>query len=262
MRSLLLSLCLVFTVSIFAATDVTVYCDDAYAPYSYKENGKVKGIYVDILKKAFSKMKDYNVKIEAVPWKRGLSYLERGTGFALFPPYYHPEKRPYMSPYSEPILDENVAVFCREEILTKPRPDWPEDYYGLRVGNNAGFQIRSEKFWKAVKEGKLKLDEAKGTDKNILKLATKKIDCYANDRLSILWEIKKLKESGKYDEGGKHSRIVESVIVSTEKGYIGFTNKDKGKFGFKDDFLAKINKIIKNMKASGEIDKIIKNYIK
>jgi len=79
--------------------DVEIYADDSYPPYSYNEGGELKGIYTEILKKAFSRMEGYKVKINAVPWKRALSYIERGKGFAIYPPYHRVEDRPYMHTY-------------------------------------------------------------------------------------------------------------------------------------------------------------------
>ena len=86
--------------------EVTVYADADYPPYSYQEGGKARGIYADIMQKAFSRMSGYRVTIVPVPFKRGLAYLESGKGFALYPPYYWPAERPYIKTYSVPILEE------------------------------------------------------------------------------------------------------------------------------------------------------------
>jgi len=50
-----------------AKTAVTVYCDNNYPPYSYVENGETRGIYVEVLTKAFSRMEAYEVTIIAEP---------------------------------------------------------------------------------------------------------------------------------------------------------------------------------------------------
>jgi polar amino acid transport system substrate-binding protein len=184
---------LYFIVSISVLADdikVTVYADQNYPPYSYIKNGKLTGIYTNIFKAAFTKMDGYQVKIEAVPWRRGLKLLENGQGFALYPPYFYLTERPYIWPYSLPILDEKVVVYCAEDILINDkRPNWPEDYYGLTIGNNAGFQVGGKKFIQAVKDQKINVYEAKGTN-NILMLGLGRTDCYINDRLSILWGLK------------------------------------------------------------------------
>ncbi|WP_028865689.1 substrate-binding periplasmic protein [Psychromonas aquimarina] len=246
-----------------AEIKVTVYADDNYPPYSYLEKGQLKGIYSDIFRAAFDKMRGYKVTIEAVPWKRGLKLLENGKGFALYPPYFHALKRPYIWPYSLPVLDERVVVFCSEEILTHSiRNKWPEDYYGLTIGNNAGFNLGGEKFWQAVKDKKINVYEAKGNRENILMLALGRTDCYMNDRLSILWGLKKLKHQKVYDEGGIHSRLLQGTTITIEQGFLGYTSRDNGKFVFKDDFKKKLDIIIYEMRKTGELQDIIDAFMR
>lgn len=254
----------VISASAFAADiPVTVYADSKYPPYSYLEGGEAKGIYTEIVKVAFSRMKGYMVTIEAIPWKRGLKRLENGEGFALYPPYFHVLKRPYIWPYSLPILDERVVVFCREGVLAKSlRPNWPEDYYNLTIGNNAGFHLGGEEFWQAVKQKKINIEEVGGSRANLLKLGLRRTDCYMNDRLSILWELKKLKAKREYDEGGRHARLVEGATISIEQGFLGFTNTDKGKFPFKEDFKKKFDIIIYDMRRNGELQRIVNDFVK
>ncbi len=244
------------------SVNVTVVGDEAYPPYSYREGREMRGIYVEILKRAFAKMPGYNVKIVPMPWKRGLKGVETGDIFAIFPPYKHPGKRPFINPYSVPIVEETVIVMCRDEVLSKKRTTWPEDFYGLKIGVNTGFSIGGDKFIAAVKQGKIKRDESKTNDQNLMKLGVGRIDCYLNDRIAILTALKNLKKKGAYKEGGSHAKLKEGVVVNREWGYLGLTDRDKGKFKFKNDFLQKFNKVIEEMKNSGEIRKIIETFTK
>ncbi|WP_394392107.1 substrate-binding periplasmic protein [Shewanella woodyi] len=242
---------------------VEVYADDSYPPYSYIEKGELKGIYTEILQKAFSRMEGYKVKIKPVPWKRGLSYIESGKGFAIYPPYHRTKERPYMWPYSIPILDERVIVVCRAEVLTRSiRPIWPDDYFGLVIGNNAGFSSGGDKFWGAVKDGKITVNEANGNKKNIMMLGLGRTDCYMNDRISILWELKQLKANGMYDEGGKHARLMEGATISIEQGFLAFTAIGADKFPHMDDFILKFNTVIYAMRRSGELQKILDDFVR
>ena len=247
-----------------AETRVTVYCDDNYPPYSYVEGGKVKGIYTEVVRRAFSAMAGYAVTIEAVPWKRGLHLLESGTGFALFPPYHRSGERPYMD-YSVRILDERLVIFLRQGVAEKRRlHSWPFDYYGLRVGKNKGFLVSQNRdYLEAVRAGKITVEEAKDNRANVLKLGMGRIDAYINDRLSVLWTISRLKRAGVYDAGGLHERIIEGITLSTEYGHLGYTNRDEGRFAFKGDFIARFNAVIEAMKKNGEIEEIIvEGYLK
>jgi polar amino acid transport system substrate-binding protein len=243
-----------------ADIDVVIYADDRYPPYSYVESGKPRGIYVDILNAAFSRMKGYNVRIKPVPWKRGLRLLEQGKGFALFPPYLHVEDRPFIWPYSVPILDEHTVVFCREDVMGQPRPNWPEDYFGLTIGMSAGYRIGGDRFRKAAREGKIRIDESEGTTENLIKLVKGRLDGYVNDRLSIIWELDRLRRSGAYRVKDGHAKCVEAVTVSSQQGYLGYTNRDEGRFPFKADFVMKFDAIIQAMKVDGEIQSVIDGF--
>ena len=98
MKKVYFTILLTLTLSLLSSntTPVEIFCDNSYPPYSYIKNKKAAGIYTDILMIAFSRMKDYEIKITPIPWKRGLNLLKEGDGFALYPPYYYPGKRPYI----------------------------------------------------------------------------------------------------------------------------------------------------------------------
>ncbi|OMH29201.1 ABC transporter substrate-binding protein [Motiliproteus sp. MSK22-1] len=239
-----------------AATKVTIYGDNGYPPYSYNEFGnELSGIYTQILEQIFSRMPDYEVSLEGISWKDGLKLVEKGKIFALYPPYKRAQ-RPFME-YDAPILQEEQTVFCRKSVLETKRDTWPDDYLGLKVGNNAGYAVGGDKFWELVKSGDITVEEAESTSANLLKLIDGKLDCYMNDGLSIEWELKKLAKKGEYDG----SSIQKSDVISSENGYLGFaTNGDA--FPYKDDFKAKYLKILKELKESGKIDRIIRQYVR
>lgn len=226
-----------------AAKHVIVYGDDGYAPYSFIHNGKNKGIYLNILKKAFEKMKRYDVEIRLVPWKRANMLLERGEAFAMFPPYFRPSKRPWIKPYSVPILDEGLSVYCRNEILKKPRPNWPEDYEELQIGINDGFLTPDIK--------KLHIQYARSNKINLKKLFAKRIDCYVNDGKSILYTLKQM--------GADTSMLKEGAQLSLEHGYLAFSRKNNPPY--KKDFIEKFNAVIRQMKRSGEIEEIVHKFL-
>ncbi|MDE1460734.1 substrate-binding periplasmic protein [Spartinivicinus poritis] len=246
--------------SAHAEQPVTVFADDSYPPYSYFHEGKMKGIYTDILKEAFKEMSDYKVQIRPTPWKRGLKFLEQGVGFALYPPYLRKKARPFIGPYSVPILAEQLVVVCREEVFSNgPRADWPYDYIGLTIGRNSGFETFSVDFWRLVASDKIKVESAGGTRLNLLKVAKNRIPCYANDKLSIFWELKQMEKNGEY-KPAEHGRIVEGVVISAEWGHVGYTNQGGGRFPFKDDFVMQLDIILKKMKSSGRINNIVERY--
>ncbi|CAM2865531.1 ABC transporter substrate-binding protein [Vibrio neptunius] len=246
------------TMAYHPPTKVVVYGDDSYPPYSYGEDGVAKGIYSDILRRVFEQMPDYDIELVPVPWKRGLKMLKVGQGFALYPPYYYSDRRRYISPYSKPILDEEVVVFCHpDRIKERALTQWPQDYLGLTVGVNEAFALGGQTFWDAVKSGDITLLEAKGNRPNIINLYEKKTDCYMNDRLSILWEIKRMTNEGLLPQDWQ---LTLGAVVSSEQGYLGFTNRAPDSYPFKKDFIKKFNQSLNKLKETGEIDSIIKAY--
>lgn len=245
---------LVFAVSAVAAQKVVIVGDSEYPPYSFDNGGKMDGIYVRILQKIFPQMEGYDVEFKLVPWKRGLALVEKGEVLGIVPPYYRPEKRPWLKPYSDPIIKEEVAVFCNKKVMGKPRANFPADYYGLTFANNTGFASGGKVFLEAVESGKIKMEESKSTDTNLKKLASGRVDCYINDKQAILWTLKQLASQGGVDAGA----VVESQIISGEEGYIGFSSKRTEAA----DFAAKFNKLLEKMKASGEVDAIVKEFAK
>lgn len=241
-----------FSLQSNAATEVTIIGDNGYKPYIYSDGGVAKGIYAEIITAAFAKMSDYTLKWDLKVWKRGLSDLESGKGFALVPPYYRPDDRPYIDPYSEALLDEKVVLVCRKEVLNKERATFPDDYVGLKFGNNTGYATLGDDFFNLVKEGKITLHEAPSTEANLKKITAGRIDCYGNDRMVIATSLKDMGSALGTDVDVAHD-------VKTEKGFLGFSRD--GQFPYKDDFVNQFNAVIKEMKSNGEIEAIINKYL-
>jgi polar amino acid transport system substrate-binding protein len=236
---------------------VTIYADAGYQPYSYADkDGGPAGLYYEIVKVAFARMKGYRIEIKPVPWKRGMAMLKNGSAFALFPPYMNLKEEPFTWPYSLPLFEEIVVAVCTKEVAAKARPHWPEDFHGLTIGNNSGFLVGGDKFIRAVKAGKIKIEEASDTRTNILKLGLKRIDCYINDRISIRWTQNQLLRERKL--AGPVG--VETVVIATEQGFLGFTDRDQGKYPHKTDFLKQFNAIVYDMKRNGEIERIARDF--
>ncbi len=252
---LLASILLLFSSMSWSQTPVTIYGDDSYPPYSYTENGKQTGIYTVILERLFQRMSDYKVTLEGRPWKRSLRAIEAGEILALYPPYKLPKDRPYME-YDLPILDEEIIVICRDQVLSQPRTRWPQDYLGLTIGNNLGFNVGGQAFAAQVKEGNIKLQEANDTKLNLLKLIKGRIDCYINDAVSIRWQLNQLQKQGLYQGVG----LSQGLTIHTVQGYLGFAVKDD-KFPHKADFKRQYLKQLNQMHQSGEINRILLEYL-
>lgn len=244
-----------------APVNVTIYADEGYPPYSFVQGGKPAGLYYEIVKAALARMPAYRATIEPVPWKRGMAMLKQGNAFALYPPYLNTRDEPWTWPYSLPLYDEHVVAICRKDVLGKHLPmRWPQDFYGMTIGNNAGFIVGGVEFTDMLQAGKIRMEEGKDNRTNILKLGMKRIDCYINDRVSILWTKQQMQAAGQYDEGGAHAVLVEAAVIGVEQGFLGFTDRDQGQFAYKTDFVKQFDAAIYQMKRSGEIHRIAEQF--
>jgi polar amino acid transport system substrate-binding protein len=239
---------------------VTILADDSYPPYSFIENGQLKGIYIDIIKEAAKLIeRHYKVRLVAVPWKRGLQELEKGISFALLPPYKHIEKRNYIWPYSVAIMKENVVAFCQENINFHEyiESGTIKSNGPLIVGINAGYLILNQTLEQAKNKKLIVLSENKNTNANIMKLYYERLDCYLNDRNSTLWEISKIKK----EKDINFNSIKEVLLVMTETAHIGYTNNPTHTFLFKKDFILRMDQALSMVISSNEYQKIVNRYV-
>ncbi len=98
---------------------------------------------------------------------------------------------------------------------------------------------------------------ANGNRVNLLKLRGDRIDCYVNDRISILWELTRLKREGIVDT----VNFSMAAKISLEQGYIGFTNQNLEQYPYQSQFVAAFNSALAELKSSGQLDKIVGRYI-
>lgn len=236
---------LFFTIGLYGTQIVELSGDKGYPPYSYEENGIAKGVYVDILKKAFDKIEDYEVKFNMVAYKRAISMVKSGLTVAFFPPYYGKERIKWTK-FSVPILAERTIVFSKREIL-KEKVNYPEDFYGMKVCLNRGFNkslLGGEKFAKAIGEKKLILIEGNDNKACLNRVVRGMADFYINDQLI---------------DTSRFKSIVKGMKAKDNFGHIGFTLKTE-KYPYIEDLEMKLNDVIKQMKLSGEIESILKKY--
>ncbi|MCY1362002.1 lysine-arginine-ornithine-binding periplasmic protein [compost metagenome] len=242
-------------------TLVTLLVDENYPPYAYRAaDGTATGIYPDILRAAEAQLQGYRLKLKPTRWRRALAEVESGRALAVVPPAYRPQERPFIGRYSSPLLEERVAVFCRQSVLAKrPRQRWPEDFQGLRFGVNLGSLSAGTAFWQAKSNNMIKIEEAPGTRSNLLKMLRGRIDCFAFDRISTLNALAELKRSGDYDEA-RDEPITEGPILNKDTAHVGYTNRDQDRFPFKEDFATQLDRALDAMRRSGEIERIVQRY--
>jgi polar amino acid transport system substrate-binding protein len=247
-----------------SAQDVTLYVDDAYVPFSFKnDNGEADGIYIDILHAIFKRMPEYTVTLTPVPWKRGRLLMEKGKGLGLVPAFFHGHDWPYLYPYSLPLLVEKIISICQEGVLATPRPNWPDDYIGLRIGNVAGFDgWGGDRFYTLVDQGKIDYEEALGSAESITKLLLGRVQCIMMNELAFDLEFPRLTKGNGYSKENFQS-LKKGALVGYDSGYIGYSKPAiaSGAYPFHLEFRQTFDAHVYKMTKSGEIQAIVDRYI-
>lgn len=165
---------LLFSVSGFAAEKITFACLDNLPPFSYEENGAIKGYDYDIFMEVMNRAQ-IPVKVTPLPFKRSWAYLKEGEVDGIIMIYFKKEREKYIRYCRTPV---HVATFY---LFVKKDREFPfesiTDLYGKYVGNQLGFYVTPE-FSRAVAENKIFMEEAISIEMNLKKLMAGRLDCY------------------------------------------------------------------------------------
>ncbi|KPV98499.1 Bacterial extracellular solute-binding protein, family 3 [Pseudoalteromonas sp. P1-9] len=225
--------------------EVRILVDDDYPPYSYIENGKVKGIYIDFIRQVSRELApNYHIRFLPLPWKRALMLMEQGKELAILPPYKHPETRPFISHYSEKIGLEEVVVLCHKNVRLVDYFSQNKNSKPLSLGINAGYILLNDKYSKAVKLGTILLESNKSTEHNVEKLLKRRIDCYINDKTSTLLV---LKDALAQNDMPNNADFIVMETISSQSAHIGFSKEYVQHFTDFESFLAELNNAIKQI---------------
>ncbi len=275
MKKVALFLLTYFILNTFALTahEVKISTYDVLAPFAFRDaQGKLSGVYIEIVKKAVSRMPDYTVSFNVVPWARAKIQAKTGKTFAILPPYFHAHdwltdeepKRPYIWPYSLALFTQSDVVICNEKVLNVTRTQYPKDFKGLKFVMWRGDGRAGEEFTKMVAEKKIELRLLKDLKSTINFLLSNRADCTVTSKIPFAWQVKQMKKMGE-DKKSTNKKVIlkEAFVISSNEGYLGYTDiNDEENYPFKKDFSIKFDIEIYKMKKKGEIQKIVDRFIK
>jgi len=258
--------------TILLAHNIKIHTYDVLPPLAFKnDKGELTGVYIEIVKKAISRMPDYSVTFVVAPWARVKSDVKSGYAFAILPPYFHAQdwltdekpQRPYIWPYSLPLFTQKDVVICDERVTVKHSANYPEDYAGLDFVMWRGDGRAGIKFDKMVKDGKINVTLLKDVISTVRFLLKGRADCTIASKLPFAWYVKQMKMNDEFSNNAKGIVLKEHSIISSNDGYLGYTDiNDEENFPYKKDFSIKFDIEVYKMKKNGEIKKIVNQFIK
>ena len=235
--------------------------DANHPPFSFiDEEGKPSGFYYEIVKAVLDRMKDeFQTDIQLEPWKRAVRSVETGQSLGLFPPHYFPDKRPFLSAYSDPIMAEQPVLYCDKSVMPPKGSQWPEDYKHLTIGLSAGVKMGGDDFWTLKRNNAIQTIESAGVRENLKRLFRGRVDCHINDYLTIEWMAIQVAA----EEEGETSLAdfgVATKVSPKEHGYLALSRDYPLDQAAKDRFLNRFNLHLSTLREEGVINTIIHRY--
>lgn len=210
------------------------------------ENGDFSGLAADIAISITEKL-GHTVKIGLFPWARAQRMVKTGEADVLMPPYKTPEREAWM--------DFTEIPFHRNKTVFFVRPDstftWDGNLASLRgkkIGMSLGWSFGAE--FERAKDFVI-IDYSPTIDSCFKKLLAKRVDMVPTQHREANASFERLGLTAKQKPVG----ILPEVSFNDH--YFGFSKqKHKELLEFKKGF----DRMLKQMKESGELSRLVKKY--
>lgn len=216
--------CLASTIALAQSTTIVLYSEAGQRPQSYEENGTPKGAYIDNLQRVLRRMPpEFKVEIRFASWARTVEEARNGNSAGILGVYYRPKERPFLN-HSKPFYSEDVAVHCnRDAIAGRTFHTYPDDFAGLKFGNQRSYLAPGPRFFEFAREGKIEIVEGHEFHDLVKKMLVGEIDCVVNPSAVINEALVALEARGLPERMRYKSRRV--LNIRTETVHIGFSKK-------------------------------------
>ncbi|WP_283147893.1 substrate-binding periplasmic protein [Silvimonas soli] len=206
-----------------AETTITLYSEAGQKPMSYEENGVAKGAYIDQIRRITQQIPGYKVQIKFASWARVVEEARTGNSAGIIGVYYRPQERPFLN-HSKPIYREDVAVHCnRDAVAKRTFNKYPDDFAGLKFGNQRGYLAPGPEFFKFAQQGKIVVVEGLEFAGLVKKMLVGEIDCVVNPSLVLDEALNTLQERGLPERMRYKSERV--MVIKSETVHVGFSKK-------------------------------------
>ncbi|MDZ7918918.1 ABC transporter substrate-binding protein [Rhodoferax sp.] len=225
--------------------DLTIFGGDSSPPKMYLQDGKSRGILIDILQYADQELREDELRIELYPWARAYRYATSGVGGIVGLSWT--QERSTLFDYSDPVYVDDVVIVVRKDKQFSFKE--LADLQGKRVGLGRGGSY-GEAFEKAREAGLFVVDGDGGATDRINKLVLGRLDCALFNAGKAGFE--ELLRSNKTLEGLRDMLVVLPVPLRSDPNFLAFPKNMQMK-----PWLDKFNQVIKRGYARGDIPKII-----
>lgn len=227
------------------SADLTIYGGDSSPPKMFVQEGKARGILIDILQYADQELRDDELRIELYPWARAYRYATSGIGGIVGLSWT--QERSILFDYSDPVYVDDVVIVVRKDKQFSFKE--LADLQGKRVGLGRGGSY-GEAFEKAREAGLFVVDGDGGATDRLNKLVVGRLDCALFNAGKAGFE--ELLRSNKALEALRDTLVVLPVPLRSDPNFLAFPKNMQMK-----PWLERFNQVIKKGYARGDIQKII-----
>lgn len=227
------------------SADLTIFGGDSSPPKMFLQEGRNRGILIDILKYADQELRSDELKVELYPWARAYRLATSGAGGIVGLSWT--QERSALFDYSEPIYMDDVVIVVRKgrEFAFKELAD----LHGKRVGIGRGGSY-GEAFEKAREANLFIVDGDGGAMERLNKLLLDRIDCALFNAGKAGFE--ETLRSNRVPEAQRETLVVLPVPLRSDPNFLAFPKSMQMK-----PWLEQFNQVIKKGYTRGEIPKLI-----
>ena len=212
-----------------------------YPPYTSTQLPE-RGLSTVLVKAVFKAAGLPEPAIEWQPWQRGYAAAKTGR-FAATYPYFWDTEREKDFIYSEPLHIYNRSYFAETANLNALEGNWNS----LRLCVPLGWTI--EPFKEVVEEFEMEMLRPASLENCLRMLESKRADLIVDDELVITHELKKT-------FGTTEGFAASSFKKQEEKSFFIISRE----WPQAEELEKKVNDALAKLRASGEYDRIVKEY--
>lgn len=217
---------------------------DSFPPYSWRDaDGKMKGIWIDIIDEVFQKEIGIKVEHEGYPWSRAQYLVKSGEADALIG-MANEERKKYVDFNSVPLYVSKIKIytsFKNEKLDAIKRISSEEDLDKFSITDING------NGWSSSRFPDLNISYVRNLASAMNVILSCRSDLTFSDSLVAEYYIKE--NNLKYD-------IEEiSYVLDMVESYLGI-----GKNSYYVKFLEDFDEVFKKLEENGMISKIISKY--
>lgn len=226
-----------------SAGKLVFLCED-YPPYSYRQNGNMKGIDADIVREICKRL-GAEAKFKAMPFARILETMRKGRADASLGVYRNEERAKYMYFSSEPLYSGKTVILTRKEsrITLAGLHELKGKKVGIIRGGTYGPEFDSDS--KIIKIVCVETSEL------VTILSKKRVDFVVDVEIGFRFVSRKM--------GLSADKFKVAHILSKDPVFVGFSKKAAGRKG--DSLAQKFGKTARQLAKEGVIQQIMDKYL-